>query len=367
MQRLAPPCDKWCQAKKIGFRTSTLQMRLIDAAPLMQFPRPFTLQWERRVLHFKRPATTSRGALRERVTYIIEAQTAEGAGYGECCTMPGLLPEPTEAELAKWCTEAEKRGGLQDIEAPSPIQFGLESALLSALRPGLPRWNTPFSRGEKGISIHHLIWMADIDTMLSAMKQGIERGFSCLKLKVGALPFEQELELLREAHAAFPRADIRVDANGAFTPQEALHKLEQLSAAGVSSIEQPIRPGQWQQMAILCRTSPLPIALDEELINSQAREQLLDAIVPQAIVIKPSLHGGLLAAQQWIQQAEQRNIDWWVNSALESHIGLTALAEWSALTAPDKLQGLGTGLLFTDDNSHPIHLKGNQLFYAQNN
>ena len=319
------------------------------------------------MLHFKRPAATSRGALTERVTYIIEARTEEGAGLGECSIMPGLLPEPTAEELNYWCAQVEQSGGLRGISAPSPIQFGIECSLLAALHPGQPRWDTPFARGEEGIPIHHLIWMADINTMLAAMQRGIEAGFTCLKLKVGALPFPQELELLRQAHVAFPEAEIRVDANGAFTPQEALHKLEQLSAAGVSSIEQPIRPGQWQQMAILCRTSPLPIALDEELINSQAREQLLDAIAPQAIVIKPSLHGGLLAAQQWIQQAEQRNIDWWVNSALESHIGLTALAEWSALTAPDKLQGLGTGLLFTDDNSHPIHLKGNQLFYAQNN
>ncbi len=317
------------------------------------------------MLHFKRPAATSRGALTERVTYIIEARTAAGSGYGECCTMPGLLPEPTEAELDTWCKRVMQRGGLQGIEAPSPIQFGLECALLAALRPGSPRWDTPFARGEEGIPIHHLIWMADIDTMLAAMQQGIERGFTCLKLKVGALPFAHELELLREAHAAFPQAEIRVDANGAFSPAEAPHKLEQLATAGVISIEQPIRPGQWQHMAALCRTSPLPIALDEELIASPSPEQLLDTIRPQALVIKPSLHGGLLAAQRWAALAEQRGIAWWVNSALESHIGLTALAEWCALAAPGCLQGLGTGRLFTDDDSHPIQLQGCKLMYVQ--
>ncbi len=329
----------------------------------MQFPRPFTLRWERRVLHFRRPAMTSRGPLTERVTYIIEARTEAGSGYGECCTMPGLMPEPTEAELNYWCEKVEKQRGMQGITAPSPIQFGLECALLEALQPDRPRWDTRFSRGEEGLPIHHLIWMADADSMLAAMQRGIDNGFSCLKLKVGALPFARELELLRQAHAAFPQAEIRVDANGAFTPQEAAHKLEALAACGVHSIEQPIRPGQWKEMAELCRHTPLPIALDEELISCSAPEQLLSFIHPQAIVIKPSLHGGLLAAERWAQGAEQQGIAWWVNSALESHIGLTALAEWCAYTTPGALQGLGTGRLFTDDEPYPVRLREPKLFY----
>lgn len=339
-------------------------MRRIAQSALFKFPRPFSLHWERRVLHFKRPASTSRGALTERVTYIIEARTAEGSGYGECCIMPGLLPEPTADELNNWCAQVEQRGGLHGISAPSPIQFGLECALLAALRPGQPRWDTPFARGEEGIPIHHLIWMADIDTMLAAMQRGIEAGFTCLKLKVGALPIERELEMLRIAHTTFPQAEIRVDANGAFSPQEASDKLAALAKCGVHSIEQPIRPGQWKAMAELCRTSPLPIALDEELIGCPNQQELLATIAPQAIVIKPSLHGGLLAAERWARLAEERGIDWWINSALESHVGLTALAEWCALTAPHQLQGLGTGQLFTDDNSHPIYLKGHLLFYV---
>ena len=339
-------------------------MPRIDAAPLMQFPKPFTLHWERRVLHFRQPAATSRGALAERVTYIIEARTAEGSGYGECCTMPGLLPEPTAEELTFWCTQAEQRGGLEGFSAPSPIQFGLECALLGALHPEQPRWNTPFARGEAGIPIHHLIWMADIDTMLAAMQRGVEAGFHCLKLKVGALPFARELELLKTAHKIFPQAEIRVDANGAFSPQEAAHKLAALADAGVSYIEQPLRPGQWQAMAELCRHSPLPIALDEELISCPNHEQMLDITRPQAIVLKPSLHGGLIAAEHLIKLAEQRDIDWWINSALESHIGLTALAEWCAYISPGKLQGLGTGNLFTDDTPHPVRLHGTQLFYS---
>lgn len=337
-------------------------MQRIDAAPLLHFPQPLRLRWQRRVLHFRKPAATSRGALTERSTFII---TANDCGVGECCTMPGLLPEPTPGELDAWCHRVEQNQGLAGIAAPSPIQFGLECALLGALHPGKPRWDTPFSRGEAGIPIHHLIWMDSADAMLAAMQAGIDRGFTCLKMKVGALPFAQELELLQEAHAAFPQAELRVDANGAFHPREAMQKLEALAAAGVSCIEQPIRPGQWDALAQLCRHSPLPIALDEDLIGNHPQE-LLDAIHPQAIVIKPSLHGGLLAAQNWAQQAEQRGIRWWVNSALESHIGHTALAEWCAYAAPGKLQGLGTGKLFTDDDASRLRLAGNCLYMEQN-
>lgn len=337
-------------------------MQLIDAAALMHFPQTFRLRWQQRVLHFRHPAATSRGALTKRTTYIIEAETADGIGLGECCTMPGLLPEPSAEEIQYWCARVEQNQGLPEVPAPSPIQFGLECALLAALRPGQPRWNTPFARGEAGIPIHHLIWMDSIDRMLRSMQQGIAAGFSCLKMKVGALSFADELELLRQAHAAFPKAELRVDANGAFSPPEALAKLEALATAGVSLIEQPIRHGLWLETAALCSKSPLPIALDEELIGNQP--EMLDFIRPQAIVIKPSLHGGLLAAQRWAQKAESLGIRWWVNSALESQVGLTALAEWCAFAAPDTLQGLSKGNLFSDEPPGPIRLAANCLKIA---
>lgn len=338
-------------------------MQLIDSAELRHFPQPFRLRWRRRVLQFKRPAATSRGVLTERVTYIIEAETEDGIGRGECCTMPGLLPEPTTHELNYWCNRIKENQGLTEPPAPSPIQFGLECALLAALRPGIPRWDTPFTRGEAGIPIHHLIWMGSIDHMLAAMQQGIDAGFTCLKMKIGALSFEDELALLQQAHTVFPQAELRVDANGAFTPQDAPAKLEALAAAGVSLIEQPIRPGRCREMAELCESATLPIALDEELINNTP--EILESIRPQAIVIKPSLHGGLLAAQDWAQKAESLGIRWWVNSALESQIGLTALAEWCAFTAPGTMQGLGKGNLFTDDTAGPIRLVGNHLKMQQ--
>lgn len=339
-------------------------MQHIDAATLMHFPQSFRLRWQRRVLHFKRPAATSRGALEERTTYIIEAETADGTGRGECCTMPGLLPEPTPDELDYWCACTERNQGLPEAPVPSPIRFGLECALLAALRPGKPRWDTPFARGEEGIPIHHLIWMDSIDNMLAAMQQGIDAGFRCLKMKVGALPFTEELELLQHAHAAFPQAELRVDANGAYTPAEAQRKLEALAHAGVCCIEQPIRPGQWQEMADLCRHAPLPVALDEELIGNSP--EMLETIRPQAIVIKPSLHGGLCAARKWAQTAEDLGIRWWVNSALESHVGLTALAEWCAFAAPGIMQGLGKGNLYTDDAPGAVGLAGNCLKMYRN-
>ena len=283
--------------------------------------------------------------------------------------MPGLLPEPTEAELTVACRAIEAQSvSPAELKCSSPIRFGLESAILSAMAGGGPIWDTAFSRGECGVPIHHLIWMSDADTMLSHMEDGMQRGFSCLKLKVGALPWAQELHLLQTARAAFPQAEIRVDANGSFTPDAVMHKLEALAQIGVHSIEQPIAVGQLDALADICRNSPLPIALDEELIHhaliSAQREQLLDIIHPQAIVIKPSLHGGLQAAEQWAHAAEQRGIRWWVNSALESNIGRTTLAEWCALRAPGELQGLGTGSLFTDDESGPLSLRGHCLFYS---
>ena len=338
-------------------------MHRIDTVPLQHLPQDIQLRWQRRVLHFHIPATTSRGALKERITYIIEAECNGCTGYGECCVMPGLLPELTAQQLDYWCNAAMHGRCAILPDAPSPIRFGIETAALSAIRGGKPRWDTPFSRGMEGIPIHCLIWMADTDTMLRNMQKGMEQGFTCLKMKVGALPFEQETSILREARATFPAAEIRVDANGAFDPKSAPEKLETLAELGVSCIEQPIRPAQWAEMALLCRESPLPIALDEELIGSQNAEEMLGAVKPHAIVIKPSLHGGLLAAEHWAETADKLGIDWWVNSALESNVGLTALAEWCAYAAPPRMQGLGTGRLFTDDIAGRVRLRGTQLVY----
>ena len=167
-------------------------MQFIDTAPLFQFPLRIALRWQQLVLHFRTPATTSRGALSQRCTFIIEAACANGTGYGECCVMPGLLPELTEQQLQYWCEQVERQQSLRCLsKAPSPIRFGLETAVIAALNGGLSRWNTPFSRGEEGIPIHGLIWMADVDTMLRKMHDAIRQGFTCLKMKVGAHPLSK--------------------------------------------------------------------------------------------------------------------------------------------------------------------------------
>lgn len=331
----------------------------------------FRLQAERISLHFRCPARTSRGALLGRTVFRVRAVAKHGAGYGDCCTMPGLSPEEGadyEARLLEACRRAEMQGGLepgQFAESPS-IRFGLECALLAASRPCAPRWDTPFARGEAGLAIHHLIWMDQAEAMLACMEGGVARGFRCIKFKVGALPFGQEIALLREARARFPGVELRVDANGAFSPGDALRRLEALADAGAACIEQPLRPGQWRETAALCRLSPLPVALDEELIAATCRVErirLLDALHPWGLVLKPSLHGGLSGAEEWASLAEERGIRWWANSALESHVGLTALAEWCALRAPNTLHGLGTGLLFADDEPFPVCLQGCRLAY----
>lgn len=342
-------------------------MPSFSPSALAHISQPVRLRWKRYTLRFRVPAGTSRGILTERITYIIEASSANGIGLGECCIMPGLLPDIAEAELEFWCKHVEKKQSLTPFEAPSPIQFGLESALLASLSAPLARWNTPFARGEDFVPIHHLIWMGDEDKMLQSAEAGITKGFSCLKLKIGALSWAREQRLLTLLRNKYPTVEIRVDANGAFSYDEAIPVLHFLADLNIAFIEQPIQRDNWSEMANLCRESPTPIALDEELIaHSQQAEHaglLLDAIRPQAIVIKPSLHGGLCAAENWAAHAESRGIKWWVNSALESNVGLTCLAEWCGLRAPGQMQGLGTGLLYTENLQAPVQLSGNRLFY----
>ena len=329
------------------------------------------VRWYKRLLHFKKPARTSRGDLCERATYIVELRCGEAIGVGECCTMPGLLPMPTLEQMDYYCSLFQRNGSIPaDENMPSPLRFALETAMLRLMHHGHACWENSFTRGEQGIRIHHLVWMDSIDNMLASMSEGIRRGFHCLKMKVGALAFDKELEMLREARLAFPSAEIRIDANGAFAPNEALSKLDALAECGIAYIEQPIAPGQWDEMQLICRYSPIPIALDEELIahahSPISRRHLLSSINPQAIVIKPSLHGAFSAAEHWAQLAEDMQIGWWINSALESSIGLTALAEWCSYRAPLSMHGLGTGRLFIDDTPKHLTLQGESLYYLPN-
>ena len=219
-----------------------------------------------------------------------------------------------------------------------------------------------------GIPINGLIWMGDYQMMLEQIERKIETGFRCVKLKIGAIRFEEELALLRHIRAKLPagKVELRVDANGAFTPAEAMEKLQRLAELEIHSIEQPIRAGQWEEMARLAAASPLPIALDEELIGHDTYEEktrLLQTIRPRYIILKPSLHGGIHGCEEWIEIAGREGIGWWITSALESNIGLNSIAQWCATLSNPLPQGLGTGALFTDNIDLPLEVRGDCLWF----
>ena len=334
----------------------------------------YNLQIIPKTLHFKQPAGTSRGVYHTRqVWYLLLTDTDSGRyGVGECAPLPDLscdaLPD-YEHVLNRLCRTFEAEGRIDyDALRPYPsVLFGLETALLHLQAGGVRFFPTPFAAGEEGIPINGLIWMGNFDEMARRLEEKMKLGFRCIKLKIGAIDFDREVALLERVRQRFsPReVELRVDANGAFSPADAWQKLETLSRFCLHSIEQPIRAGQWKEMAALCADTPFPIALDEELIgvNDPARKaELLDTIRPQYIILKPSLHGGLHGAKEWIDLATGRGIGSWVTSALETNVGLNAIAQWTATLHPRMPQGLGTGLLFTDNVDYPLHIEGDCLW-----
>jgi L-alanine-DL-glutamate epimerase-like enolase superfamily enzyme len=221
------------------------------------------------------------------------------------------------------------------------------------------------------IPINGLIWMGDVEAMMTQLEQKINLGFSCIKIKVGAIDFESECNFLGHIRKLFHSSDLtlRLDANGAFQPEDAIQKLSKLSEYNIHSIEQPITPGQWKEMATLCKTSPIPIALDEELIgifSKQEKVNLIQEIKPQYIILKPSLVGGWQGADQWVSIAEKHAVDWWATSALESNIGLNAIAQWVSTKQINRPQGLGTGGLFTNNIRTPLYLRGQNMGFDPN-
>ena len=348
---------------------------------LIRFDMELKVTIEERVLHFKQPAGTSRGVYMERRSWLVgvsDGGTVRHSGgrwgRGECAPLPDLSCDARAdygEVLRRFCDNLERTGridyeGMRDF--PSML-FGLETALLN-YQNGDCLFDTAFSRGEVGIPINGLVWMGNYDEMLQRMEEKLEKGFRCVKLKIGAIDFEQELDLVKRIRDRFSRREVelRLDANGAFKPDEALYKLELLSQYAVHSIEQPIRQGQWGYMAELCRESPLPIALDEELIGMNDREhkaQLLNIIKPAYIVLKPSLHGGMAGCREWIETARQHDVGSWITSALESNIGLNAIAQFCSAVYGDDItmpQGLGTGQLFTDNIPMPLEIRGDKLY-----
>ena len=329
---------------------------------------------EERLLHFKQPAGTSRGVYTTRQCWLIHLTDGQNTGIGECAPLPDLscdaIPD-YRSLLEKVCCDFCEEGEIDyDALRPYPsMLFGLETALLN-LQHGDRLFDTAFSRGEVGIPINGLVWMGNYDEMLQRLEDKLEKGFRCVKLKIGAIDFDQELDLVKRIRErfSFHEVELRVDANGAFPYEEALYKLELLSQYAIHSIEQPIKAGQWGYMAELCRESPLPIALDEELIGVNDQEMkvhMLNIIKPRYIILKPSLHGGMQGCREWIETAKDMGIGSWITSALESNIGLNAIAQFASEVYGDAImmpQGLGTGQLFTDNIEMGLEIRGDKLW-----
>jgi o-succinylbenzoate synthase len=326
------------------------------------------------MLNFKNPSGTSRGVLRTKETWFIILKEGDKIGIGETGLFRGLSIDdtPKYEDTLIWICEHIHLGLdflLKELwEFPS-IQFGLEQAFLSLQsKDTFELFPSEFTKGTAAIDINGLIWMGDKQFMKAQIKEKLKSGFSCIKMKIGAIDFDTEIELLKAIRNEFSSKEItlRVDANGAFNPKNALEKLKRLSALEIHSIEQPIKQGQPQEMAELCLKSPLPIALDEELIGvflSDEKKKLIETIAPQYIILKPSLIGGFVGTKEWINFAQEHNTDWWITSALESNIGLNAIAQFTH-TLQNKLpQGLGTGELFTNNFESPLKVTNGTLQY----
>ncbi|MDR1343784.1 MAG: o-succinylbenzoate synthase, partial [Tannerellaceae bacterium] len=317
-------------------------------------------------LNFRLPSATSRGVYTVRDVWYVTVLSGNRWGVGECAPLKGLSCDdmPDYANILTSVCRQTENNGYVNIEAlrlyPS-ILFGLETAFRHLETGSFRLWDTPFSRGETGIHINGLVWMAGYDVMLKQVEEKLTAGFRCIKLKVGAIGFEHELDILAHIRKHFNASEVelRLDANGAFTPDQVMEKLNRLSDYDIHSIEQPIRAGQRDYMAQLAELSPIPIALDEELIGCNTPEdkyKLINHIRPQYIVLKPSLHGGMSGCAEWIKEAKAGGTGYWITSALESNIGLNAIAQWCATLDTSMPQGLGTGALFTNNIGLPLHI-----------
>ena len=331
-------------------------------------------KYQKYLLDFKRPSGTSRGVMTEKETWFIILEKDGKRGIGECGILRSLSVDdrPDYEEKLKWACEnihlGEQKLWEELIEFPS-LQFGIEMAFRS-LEGETPYelFLSDFTKGNANIPINGLVWMGDEAYMKEQIEDKLQQGFDCIKLKIGSIDFDTELGLLRFIRANFSpeQIEIRVDANGAFTLEDALSKLKQLSDFKLHSIEQPILKNQTDSMAALCKNTPLPIALDEELIGIfglSEKEALLQKIQPQYIILKPSLVGGFRGCNEWITLAEKYNIGWWITSALESNIGLNAIAQWTFLQNNPMPQGLGTGGLYTNNFESPLEVTNGELRY----
>ena len=336
-----------------------------------------TATYKKYTLDFKRPSGTSRGTLVKKETWFLILEENGRQGIGECGLLRGLSIDDVGdyQEKLQWTCENISLGKsklwtlLKDF--PS-IQFGIEQAFLSIQsEDAFVLFPSNFTQKKHPIPINGLIWMGDEAFMLAQIQQKLQQGFSCIKMKIGAIDFDQEIAIIESIRRQYSKdqIELRVDANGAFAVNEAIEKLKVLAAFDIHSIEQPIKQGQYAAMEQLCKTSPLPIALDEELIgffDYKAKEKLLQQIRPEYIILKPSLIGGYKGSEEWITIAEGLGIKWWITSALESNIGLNAIAQWTFTRNNNLPQGLGTGSLYTNNFESPLQVAKGNLYYNNN-
>lgn len=330
--------------------------------------------YKKYILDFKVPSGTSRGVLTQKETWFLVLRDNDRFGIGECGILRALSVDdvPNYEEKLRWVCQNIQLGKEQllgKLAAFPSIQFGLEQAFLSLhSQDPFELFPSNFTQKEAPIAINGLIWMGSEAFMLSQLEQKLQEGFRCIKMKIGAIDFETEIGILKSIRNNFSPEEIelRVDANGAFTLGDAMDKLHQLAEFELHSIEQPIKPKQWDAMAKLCEDTPLPIALDEELIgvlDVTGKEKMLQIIRPQYIILKPSLVGGFHGSETWIALAEKQGVGWWVTSALESNIGLNAIAQWTYTLKPTMPQGLGTGSLYTNNIESPLVVKRGEIYY----
>jgi O-succinylbenzoate synthase len=333
--------------------------------------------FQKRILQFQKPAGTSRGIMLNKPVwyiYLYDDKEPKIKGIGECSIIPGLsiddesLVEDKLSEVCKNINSGVFKFDKTLTDFPG-INFGVETAHLDLQAKGSKiLFPSSFTQGVEGIKINGLVWMGSIEQMMEQVNDKIDKGFKCIKLKIGAIGFKDELLIIRNIRQRYgsDELQIRVDANGAFTINDVREKLSRLSELNIHSIEQPIMPSQLEEMAELCALSPVDIALDEELIGKYSLEnkrKLIEIIKPQYLVLKPGLLGGFRESTDWINIASEFNVGWWVTSALESNIGLNAIAQWTYTLENNNYQGLGTGNLYVENVGSPLVVKGEKLFY----
>ncbi len=331
-----------------------------------------TARYIKYTLDFKQPAGTSRGVLQQKDTYFLIIENADRYGVGEVNLFKGLSSDDRDGFTQKLVWTCKNIGLKpsdmhEELSEWPSILFGYETAMRSYQSTDpFELFPSPFTQGQDAIPINGLVWMGDQDFMVKQLEEKVAAGFSCIKIKVGAIDFEKEIDLLERLRLRFRESEItiRLDANGAFTKENAQEKLERLATYGIHSIEQPIKQGQWQEMAAICESSPIPIALDEELIGIHTRDEkirCLDTIKPQYIILKPALVGGFASSREWIDLAVQQKIGWWITSALESNVGLNAIAQFTYTLGATMPQGLGTGSLYTNNIDSPLTIEKGKL------